>query len=86
MSRPRGYRGDVSGWQVAQCGPGLRIAYAARTHIDKKIGLPSLLPTFDGLLHSTFLDSVTSGQKNPLFEYAAFAQNCNGIGNQVFCN
>jgi hypothetical protein len=35
----------------------------------QKIGLPSLLPTFEGLLHSTFLDSVTSGQSNPLFEW-----------------
>jgi hypothetical protein len=35
----------------------------------KEIGLPSLLPRFDGLLYSTFLNSVANGNQNPLFEW-----------------
>jgi hypothetical protein len=36
----------------------------------QKIGLPSLLRCdLDGPMHSTFLDIVVSGAKNPLFEW-----------------
>jgi hypothetical protein len=36
----------------------------------QKIGLPSLLPNLpDGLIHSTFMNIVLNGDKNPLFEW-----------------
>ena len=41
----------------------------------QKLGLPSLLRNeLDGLMHSTFMNSVTHGNKNPLFEWEAHYQ------------
>ncbi|WP_415894564.1 hypothetical protein ACMXYQ_08960 [Neptuniibacter sp. PT34_22] len=38
--------------------------------IRNKIGLPSLLPdSMDGLKHSTFMNMVTNGHKNPYYEW-----------------
>ena len=36
----------------------------------ERIGLPSLLPNeFDGLMHSTFMNFVVNGHKNPYYEW-----------------
>lgn len=41
----------------------------------QKIGLPSLLPgKLDGLMHSTFMNMVAAGDKNPLFEWETHYQ------------
>ena len=48
----------------------------------KKLGLPSLLKgELDGLKHSTFMNMVTNGHRNPLFEWeTAYPDLVNGIG------
>lgn len=39
-------------------------------NIRVKIGLPSLMPdSLDGLKHSTFMNMVTNGHKNPFYEW-----------------
>ena len=38
--------------------------------VREKIGLPSLLPdSLDSLKHSTFMNLVTNGHKNPFYEW-----------------
>jgi hypothetical protein len=47
----------------------------SENYYREKIGLPSLLRSdLDGLMHSTFLDIVVSGAKNPLVEWETHYQ------------